>query len=163
MLCIFTTLIALISSIVFHLSNLALSLKSFISWFWHAMKMLSNVSAWTWTPAATLQCRGCWQSTACGGEMKGFRGQEWVGQLSVRFCVLYVDFLVFMLLKITMYMDFHTVVTKQDSLSGMSYWILTWLHWMRRQLFCIKGLICNIFHINISKIKYVLCEYILEK
>ena len=27
----------------------------------------------------------------------------------------------------------------------------------------IKGLICNTLHINISEIKYVLCEFILEK
>ena len=34
---------------------------------------------------------------------------------------------------------------------------------LRTEIQQVKGFICNILHINISEIKYVLCEYILEK
>ena len=36
-----------------------------------------------------------------------------------------------------------------------------WQLWQEKLPF--KGFICNILHINISKIKYALCEYILDK
>lgn len=58
------------------------------------MKMISNVSGLARTPAAACVHGGCWQSTPCGGELKGLEVRSvLVSRVSGVLCVLAVMFL----------------------------------------------------------------------